>query len=917
MQIKLLFTTFLFIFGFSSAFGQTMKISGSVYDTAGVKPLENALVMAVRVRDSLLLKFVRTEKDGSFELNNLPMDTFSVVIAHPQTDDKTYFIFGNTENLDIKIPKISMPSKSQLIDEVVIYAYKDPIYYKGDTLVYVADSFKVGENAVVEDLLKKLPGIEVDKDGKIKSQGQEITKVLVDGDEFFGSDPTIATKNLGAKGVESVQVYEKENEDGGFGSDEKIKVLDLKLKEDAKKGYFGRISGATDFAATNGNAFYEGELLLNKFNGSQKISVFALTSNTPRSNFGWGDINRFGLDDEEASGNRWSGGNTGNTSGLPKTLRAGVYYSDKFGKKKQTKLGFNYTYYNTTLDAISASRSQYFLTDTTYFTNDSTRSYTANESHKFNLNFETKLDSLTSIYVKPSFQIDFAKTENSDITQFVTSTDFQTLGTNINNKSNSDGTTLSTTVGVQRKFKKPKRELTADYLINLKDNNTSGNLLSQSVFAINPLLNSTIDQAKNNNNNEVKHNAYIDYTEPFGKLFKMTVGYNLALNNLNQDKVTYDRVGADYTGFRPDLSNQFESKRIEHRAGVKFGFDNKKHSSYIRLDARNVVINNDNLITLQQINQNVSNFLPSFEYEYKPSMSKRFAVNYNTSSELPSISDIQPVLDNTNPNRIQIGNPDLKPNYNHNVNLNFNTWQALSGRYVWSGLYGSVTDNAFANATSFDNFGRTITQTKNVDGNTNVGVYAGGGFPFLSRKFILQPSFNGSYNHYTNFVNNKENVTDNLFLSPSLELRFELDSFQFSIGGNYQYNNPKSSLSSVSNTPFSTQAYNARIEWTLPKGFAFKSDGNYYINGQRSNGYNITYFIWNAEISKSFLKTENLVLSIIGKDMLNQNINATRQINANVVVDNKTKIISRYFLMKLTYRFNNNKTKEPVRHGHH
>src|SRR5690606_27340206 len=228
LDMKIKYATILITLLLSVAsYAQEMKISGTVQDTSGTKPLPGALAMAVRVKDSLLLGFTRTDKNGYFELKGIQMDTFSLVIAHPQFDDKTYFIFGNPENLEINIPSIRMPDKSQKIDEVIIYAYKDPIYYKGDTLVYVADSFKVGENAVVEDLLKKLPGIEVDKDGKIKSQGQEISKVLVDGDEFFGSDPTIATKNLGAKGVESVQIYEKENDDGTFGSDEKIQVLDL------------------------------------------------------------------------------------------------------------------------------------------------------------------------------------------------------------------------------------------------------------------------------------------------------------------------------------------------------------------------------------------------------------------------------------------------------------------------------------------------------------------------------------------------------------------------------------------------------------------------------------------------------------------------------------------------------------------
>lgn len=909
---KFLLLSFLLLTTLVSA--QEMKVTGTVYDTTGVKPLKNAIAMAIRVKDSLLLSFDRTDANGYFDLKGLQKDTFSLVIAHPDSDDKTYYIFGKDDNLVIDIARIVMPPKSQLIEEVVIYAFKDPIYYKGDTLVYIADSFKVGENAVVEDLLKKLPGIEVDKDGKIKSQGQEITKVLVDGDEFFGDDPTIATRNLGADGVASVEIYEKENDDGSFGSDEKIKVLDLKLKEDAKKGYFGRISGASDFGATNGKPFYEGELLLNKFKGSQKISVFALGSNTPRSGFGWGDANKFGLDNE-FDGNQWQGGNTTNNSGVPQTLKAGVYFSDKFGKKGNGKIGFNYSYYNTQLDATSASRSQYFLTDTTYYTDDSTRNITRNESHRFNVNFSTNLDSLTSIYIKPTLKIDNSKADNTNFSQFISEDNTQALSTFANSTNKSDGLTFETTVGLERKFKKPKRILTTDYFIKMVDNNTKGNLLTRSVFDPLSPFNDTVDQAKNNNNSTIEHSAYIDYTEPIGKFFKITAGYNFMVNDLNQDRSTYDKVNNDYSSFRADLSNIFESQRMEHRTGIKIGMEKKKHSAFIRLDARNIVIENLNQITLVNVNQNVSNFLPSLEYEFKPSMSKRFSLSYNTQSTLPSINDLQPVPDNSNPNRIQQGNPNLKPNYEHNLNLNFNTWQALSGRYIWSGMYASYTDNAFANSTAFDGFGRALSQTINVDGNTNISFWGGGGLPFLKQKFTFQPWVNLSYNHYTNFINTEKNVTDNIYAGIGMELRFELDSLEISINSNFDYNSPKSSLSSVSNTPYSNQSYGARFMWKMPKGFKILTDFNYTINGQRAQGYNINYFIWNAELSKSFLKTENLVLALVGKDLLNQNINAQRQVTGNIVVDNRTKIISRYFLLKLTYRFNNNKTKETDQHG--
>ena len=257
-----------FFFASVLTFGQNIKISGVVNDSSGTQQLSKAVVSLVRLNDSLLVNFVRTSADGRF-IFNAPLDTFYLLIEHPQFESKTLYVFGNPAEPNVEIPYIRMGVKVKNLAEVVVQGNKNRVYYKGDTLIYVADSFKVAENAVVEDLLKKLPGIKIDENGQITSQGREISQVLVDGDEFFGSDPTIATKNLGAKGVESVQIYEKKAQDNSSGMDEKIQVMDLKLKENAKRGYFGKASLATD-AGLIGNPttnfpFYESELLFNRF----------------------------------------------------------------------------------------------------------------------------------------------------------------------------------------------------------------------------------------------------------------------------------------------------------------------------------------------------------------------------------------------------------------------------------------------------------------------------------------------------------------------------------------------------------------------------------------------------------------------------------------------------------------------------
>ncbi len=913
---------FVLLFLTSFAWSQDMKVNGTVYDTTGTVPLKNAMAMAVRMKDSVLLGFTRTDKNGQFLLTGFPADTFALTIEHPNFDDKTYYILGHSENYEINIPSIVMPEALQDVEEVVIYAYKDPIYYKGDTLVYVADSFATHEGAVVEDLLKKLPGLSVDKDGKITSQGEEIGKVLVDGDEFFGDDPTIATKNLGADGIEQVQVYEKENEDGIGGSDEKIKVLDLKLKDDAKKGYFGRITGASDFALTplgtnneiGTNPFYEGELLLNKFNGAQKISVFALGTNTPRSNFGWGDMKKFGLENETTSGNRWNPNAGGNTSGVPQTLTAGIYFSDKIGKKKNTKIGFNYSYYNNYLDATSASRSEYFLSDTSYVTDDSTRNITDNESHRINFDLETQLDSLTTLRIKPSVRFDQGRTTNTDISDFFNSEGIQTLGTFVESDNDSKGVSVGGYASINRKFMKKKRELEVRYDIDYDNNQTDGSLVSRTNFYSTSTLTDSLQQAKVNDNGNSNHYGTVTYIEPIGKKFKLETEYLYQYGFSNQNRVTLDRNVSTgmFTDTNTTFSNIFDNTRQQHRLGVGLIYETSKHIVRGMVKARNINIDNVNRISNNTINQNINNILPQFRYTYKPTMGRRFNFNYRTSSDQPSINDLQPVPDNTNPNRIQEGNPDLKPNYVHSLNIQFNNWSALTGRYVYAGVFGSVTNDAFSTQVDYDAFGRTVSKTINVDGNGNAFLYSGAGFPILNRKIEFRPELNASYNRFTNIVLGEENTTNNYGITPGLniEFRFFGDSVEFGINGKYSYNNAVSSLNGT-RTPYSIENYGGYGNWRLPKGWGIGVDAAYTRNTQPGDGFFDTdFFVLNAEISKKFLKTQNLMISIVGNDILNQNINARREINGNIVTDYRTTIISRYFLLKATLRFNNRKTKE-------
>lgn len=876
------------------SFGQKMHISGHVLDTTTNAPLPNAVAMVFRIKDSVLIDFARTDKSGNFSFKSLPIDTLQLTVSHPKFGEREYYFFGRPDNADFNLTKIILPEKSQHLEEVTIYAYKDPIYYKGDTLVYIADSFATKPNAVVEDLLKKLPGIKVDADGSITSQGKEITQVLVDGDEFFGADPTMATKNLSAKGVESVQVYEKKNEDATEG-DETIQVLDLKLKDEAKRGYFGKASLAGDF-----KRFYEGELLANKFNKKQKFSVFALGSNTRLSSLRWQDAYKYGIEtgfsfneDEET----WQSDNITQGEGIPTTIKTGVYYEDQITKK--TKIGVNYTYANNTLKSYETNRSQYFLEDTTYTTVQEKNSTSKNESHSLNFSLTHQFDSLTTLEFEPRLKLSSANSTRTEKTDFITEDNFLNRQTLVRNTSESEGTSFKSRLALIRKFKKKDRKLNLSYRFTFDDDGSDGNL-----------LNDTINQQKLNNTHSLSHTLNAVYLEPISKKLKIEFDYELYANNNDQSKKTYNFLDGAYSVLDPNFSNEFENKKLQNRIGASFIFEHKKHRIVAGARYRLVDIENHNLMNGNIINQSVGSVLPRVKYTYKISQNNRFLFNYNTSSSLPSVNQLQPVPDNTNPNRVSLGNPDLLPTYAHKSSLRYNNYKPISGSYIWANINNTITQNAFTSSVNYDALGRTTTQTVNVNGNSYTNVYIGTGIPVYKKILELGPSVNAGYSRTNNFINSKRNLTVNKTLGLGLDLTLETDSLELSIGGQFSYTDPKSSISSASSTPYSTQRYTANLIWKLPLRFGIESDVNYTINSQRSEGYDLNYLIWNASVTRTFGKLENLIAAVTVYDILNQNISAGRDVNSNVITDSKTNIIARYLLVKITYKFNSSKIKE-------
>jgi len=884
---------------------QSLRLLGNINDTASKGGLPNVLLMVLKFNDSTLVRSTRSNSSGIFKLVRVPLDTYIVILAHPNFSDKTYLLVPSPKDSVFNFKNVVLPPKSVLLNEVEIIAPKEKSYYKGDTLIFTADSFKTAPNATVEDLLKKLPGVKVDANGKITIQGKEVDQVLVDGDEFFGSDPTIATRNLNASSIENVQVFDKKNESAEEGASETLKVLNLKMKDDAKKGYFGKVSGASDF-----QKFYEAEFLANKFKGSRKVSVFGIVANTPKQAFNGGDTRKYGLDNEQQWTYNEETGWTNNSNqgtGIPLTIKSGFYFNDKISKN--TKVNSDYTYGQSQLLSGSETNTQFFLTDTSYTNLKLKTNESKNQNHNFNFRIIQKLDSLTELTVNPKIKYNVSDNLNVQTDDFISENNITTRRTVLKNKTTGDNIDANVLFKVSRNFMKKDRNVSITYQPVYTTSKSLTKLNTDFIYLNGQANDSSIIQQRTQDNFKLEQNGSITYTEPFTKKIKAEFSYYYTHNQTKNNRETFNYRSTGYDLLDSNLSNNFQNKRVINRAGTKLIYEVKKYRISIGSNFRNIEQENLNITTGKKLQLSVNNILPMASFNYRINQGSNVNLTYFSSSQQPEIMQMQPVRDNTDPNRISIGNPNLKPTFSNKLSFNYNFYKGIKDVHFWSGGNFMNTNNQISYATNYDDQGRAVTQPININGNYNTNAWFGGGFPIFKKFMKVYYNFNGGFSNTVSFVNGTKNISQNTNLGPGLSIEKNAEKFNVSFGGDYSYNVPSSNISVQSNQPYYAYGIEGNVVIKLRKKLILITDGRYTNNGNRTPGYNLNYFIWNATIACLLLKTENLVLSVNGNDLLNQNINNQRYISSNQIVDTKTQIIKRYFLIKLLYKFNNQKTK--------
>jgi hypothetical protein len=897
------------------------NIKGVVFDTIAKQPVPGATITVLQRKDSSLVTFTMTNSQGGFTLSNIPFGDYRLLVTHVSYHNVNKYFEISDSKKEIDLSTIELSDKNKVLEEVVVLSEAPPVTLIGDTVQYNAGSFKTKPNAVVEDLLKKMPGIQVEKDGTVKAQGQEVKKVLVDGKEFFGNDPKIATKNLPADAVDKVQVYDKQSDMAqltGFDDGQSEKTINLKLKKDKKKGVFGKINagGGTDDR-------YQGRFNVNSFKGARQMSVIGMGNNTNAEGFSFMDILNFSGGMSQLGGMS-SGGNIninvsgdgingllggGNNNAINTSWAGGANYNNIIGTKMEVQSNYFYNRYNPVTDQ-KLSR-QYILPDSTYFYNQNSRTNNLSYSHRFNLTYDYLVDSMHSLKFTPS--LSWQKSKNRSFSDYETLSE-ELLRSNkgfSDNFSAGDGYNFSGTLLFRKKFNKKGRTFSVSLGSTLNENDGNGELVSVTQFykAGNLVKTDSINQRSTTESEVKSYNARAVYTEPVFKRSLLEFSISKNESHSLSDKIThdYDRNSGKYDLVNPLLTNNYENVYGTTTAGIRIRTQKKKYNYSFGVTWQNADLEGTIKTGIKDsvISKSFYNLLPNARFQYNFTRFKNLVVDYRASTNQPSVSQLQPVPDISNPLNIKLGNPDLKQEYTHRVNVNYTGMNPFRNKsFFWFSSY-SFTNNRIVNYDVIDSFGRKTTKPVNVNGVYNLSNDISVGWPLRFMNANLNFNSGVGYSKTIQFINTVRNDIYNFRIDPNLEISKSFkDKLDLTIGAGFTYNKAKYSLQSSLNNEYFTQEYTFDAGWQLPKNFYLSTDFRYTISTQRSAGFNAKVPLWNASFSKLFLKYNRGELKLSVYDLLNENQAIVRNTNSNYIEDQNNRVLKRFFLLGFTYSLN-------------
>lgn len=901
------------------------SVKGKLIDSTAKQPLSEATVSVMLVKDSSLVSFSLSDKKGNFEITNLDAGNYLLMISYSGYENFKKSFSITTEKKATNLGEIILQKEYKTLTGVTVTDLT-PVKVNGDTVSFKADAFKTKPNATTEDLLKKLPGIQVQKDGTVSAMGENVQKILVDGKEFFGNDPKLATKNITADMVDQIQVFDDMSEQSKFtkiDDGSRSKTINIKLKKDKNKGDFGKIT-----AGGGSDGRYEGNLSFNHFRGNQRISLLAAANNTNKQGFSFNDIiasqggmAQFSKIAAAGGGMFGGGGNLGGFSGggtgngITTSRSIGLNYNDQWSKK----IDFRSSYFFSQSDNLlkqSSYRQSYFPNDSTTDAYTESESRNRNKSHRFNARWEYAIDSVNSILYTGNlnFQGSNGLYNDTSYTYSNAVNDYLALTNKTANKNSRDGMNYNGELLYRKKFRRVGRTFTFGWRNGYNESDAENYSLAPYRFykSDGSLYTSRNQNQKGTQDTRANNNTVSSsYTEPLGRNKILELNYAYTHNRNISDKETHDfnSSSGHYDVLNLAQTNYFENTNTSNRIGINYRLQEKKYNyqlgfgvQFTELGSRSKRADTGKDTT---ITQSFTNFFPTASFTYSVNKTKNFRFNYRGRTNAPSVTQLQDVPDVSNPIQVKTGNPSLKQEFINNFNINYSTFNMMSFRFFTTNFSVSTTGNKIVN--SIDSLNRAVTISKpvNLDGTYNISAFTSVGLPIKKLKGSnLNFTTIVNYNRDISMVYKEKNLTRRFLLTQTFSFNYNKNKFDMGVTAGITYNNARYSLQENLNTDYLTQTYTADFSYTFKKDIIASTDLDVLINTGRTDGFNQTIPMWNASLSKQFLKNKAAELKFTVLDILNQNKAITRSIGENYFEDNRTNVIRRYFLISLMYSIN-------------
>lgn len=871
--MKYIFVTLCFFISLASFAQRADRIvRGSVLDDKDGRPVIGAIVQLLSPADSTAYSSTATDENGSFSLKAIKAKYIGKISFLGYSP-----VFQNldlTSDLTMNLGAVKLSENDILLGDAEIVALVPPVVVKGDTIEYNAESYKSQSSDLLNDLIKKIPGMEVDADGNITANGKPVTKILVDGKEFFGNDISIALKNLPANMINKLQLFKEESETAkvtGFKDKDPQQVLNLKVKDELKQSLFGNLR-----AGYGSDNKYSHSGIANYMKNDNQLSVI-------------GDFNNVDIDNDYMP------------SGIEKNKNIGVnFYREN---KDKLRLGGNVRYMKNDNNVETQDNSYNFETQRY----DKQLSVNQNIRDNFNtgINLSWTPDTLTTLYVRSYINFNTAKQiDRSSSISYTQKAD--TTSSSSDRYSTGDGYSISNSIVFGRKLSSKGRGIAININNTLRKDDSDGTNYSETIYqgGLPPKI---IDQRLNTNNKTNSYAGSLTYIEPLGKDGRIAISYEINNSNTNRVREAWRKdVDGNYSIIDTAYTRNTENDYVNQIVGVKYQMSKEKFSYMIGFDVSPTYSKSKALIgdsVIENLKQHVVNYSPSIYLTYNPNQSTSLNFNYSGTTSQPGISQLSADTTIVSALMKYYGNPDLKPSFDNNMSIYYQKSDYETGKFMTISGGFNYTFNSIADYTSVDNHGNTSRTYRNVDGNMNANLGFMYNTPFRNRKFTFDTGTYVNYYRSIGFTNNSKSISDNIVLSQSLGLQFKTDKFDFGINSNVSHSIIKNNLASMEDRETTNYSVKGNFNLKLPFDFSIQSSAQYTYNNGYADDFKKSELLWNASVAKEFLRDKKGTFRLQFFDILNDRNSVTRVVKGNDYSDIRTNTVNRYFMLTVAYRF--------------